>query len=297
MQQENMRSLPDLRAGRESPYWRKALRPLARNRLVLAGTLLAVLMVMIAVFADILAPFDPLAMNSTHTLEAPSIRYLFGTDRYGRDILSRAIYGSRISLWVGIASISISMTLGTTLGLISGFFGGWTDNTISRIMDVAFSFPGLLLAIAIAAVLGPSLNNAVLAIAVVYTPPFSRIVRGSVLAERDKEYVDAARLIGARAWRIMGRHVLPNVVSPIIVQGSVGLSLAILTESYLSYLGLGTQPPHPSWGTMLSEGRTFLETAPWISIFPGLAIVLTVLAFNILGDGLRDVLDPKMRSA
>ena len=297
MPQEGPQNRTEVRQRRDAASWRKFLRLLTRSKLMLAGSVLAILIILTAALADLLAPYDPLLMNSTDALKGPSADYLFGTDRFGRDVLSRTIHGSRISLWVGIASAAISMTVGTLVGLISGYFGGWIDNIIGRVMDVFFSFPGLLLAIAVAAVLGPSLNNALLAIAVVYTPPFSRIVRGSVAVERNKEYVDAARLIGAPTWRIVARHVLPNVLSPIIVQGSVILSLAILTESYLSYLGLGTQPPTPSWGSMLSEGRTFLETAPWISVFPGLAIVTAVLAFNLLGDGLRDVLDPQLRSA
>jgi peptide/nickel transport system permease protein len=273
------------------------LGPLLRNRLVLAGSLLAVLLVLAAIAASVLAPYDPVAVNVTESLQAPSHAHWFGTDRFGRDVLTRVIYGSRISLWVGIASVAISATVGTLLGLASGYFGRWVDDLISRVMDVFFSFPVLLLAIAVAAMLGPGLTNTLFAIAIVYSPLFGRVVRGSVLAERGKDYVDAARALGARGWRVVGLHILPNVLAPIIVQGSVTLSQAILIESYLSYLGLGTQPPTPSWGTMLSEGRVFLELAPWTSIFPGVAIMLAVLAFNVLGDGLRDVTDPRMRSA
>jgi peptide/nickel transport system permease protein len=274
---------------------RRALRPLVRNGLVVAGLAIVVLMVLVALLAGPLAPRDPAVIDMGSALKPPSPEYPFGTDRFGRDVLSRVIYGSRISLWVGIASITISILVGAFLGLIGGYFGGWIDNLIGRVADVFFSFPGLFLAIAIAAMLGPGLNNALLAIAVVYSPFFSRVVRGPVLAERGKEYVEAARVLGATAPRVIRRHILPNVLSPIIVQGSVTLSQAILIEASLSYLGLGTQPPDPSWGTMLNEGRTFLEVAPWISIFPGLAIMLAVLGFNLLGDGLRDVLDPKAR--
>ncbi len=280
---------------RKGPAWLGALGPLARNHLVLAGSLLAVLLVSVAIAANGLAPYDPVAVNVAEGLRAPSQAHWFGTDRFGRDVLTRVIHGSRISLWVGIASVAISAAVGTLLGLASGYFGGWVDDLISRVMDVFFSFPVLLLAIAVAAMLGPGITNTLFAIAIVYSPLFGRVVRGSVMAERGKDYVDAARALGARGWRIIRLHVLPNVLAPIIVQGSVTLSQAILIESYLSYLGLGTQPPTPSWGTMLSEGRVFLELAPWTSIFPGVAIMLAVLAFNLLGDGLRDLSDPRMR--
>ena len=274
---------------------RRAIRPLLRNGLVVAGLIIVLLMVLTALLAPLLAPRDPIGQDIANRLAPPSGQWPFGTDRFGRDIFSRVIYGSRISLWVSISSISIAIFVGSILGLVSGYLGGWVDNLISRVMDVFFSFPGLFLAIAIAAILGPSLNNAIWAIAVVYAPFFSRVVRGPVLAERGKEYVEAARVIGASAPRIIGQHVLPNVLSPVIIQGSVVISQAILIEASLSYLGLGTQPPDPSWGTMLNEGRTFLELAPWMSIFPGLAIMLAVLGFNLVGDGLRDVLDPKAR--
>jgi len=204
------------------------------------------------------------------------------------------VHGARSSLGIAAASVAVSLVLGSLLGLLGGYFGGGLDLIIGRIMDVLFSFPALLLAIAIAAMLGPSVRNAALAIAVVYTPLFARVIRGPVISERHRDYVQAARVIGASHPAIIYRHILPNIVSPIIIQASAALSAAILIEAALSYVGLGTQPPTPSWGTMLSEGRTFLETAPWMSIFPGLAIALTVLAFNLLGDGLRDAFDPTL---
>ncbi len=256
---------------------------------------MALVLIFLALFAGVVAPKDPLAVNVGSALQPPNPQDPFGTDRYGRDLLSRVIYGSRISLGVAFSSVAVALIVGTVLGLISGYFGGISDLVISRIMDVFFSFPVLFLAIAIAAMLGPGIENAIVAIAIVYTPFFARVVRAPVLAEREKEYVQAARVIGASSGRILLRHVFPNVLSPIIVQASVTIAYAILTEASLSYLGLGTQPPTPSWGTTLNEGRTYLQLAPWISIFPGIAIMLAVLAFNLVGDGLRDVLDPRMR--
>jgi peptide/nickel transport system permease protein len=280
---------------RQRAEWRRATRTMTRNRLVLAGLIMVVGLILIAVLAGPIAPYDPIANNVRAALQPPSAYYYFGTDRFGRDVFSRVIYGSRLSLFVALVSVAISAVVGVALGLVSGYYRGWIDNLIGRVMDVFFSFPALLLAIGVAAMLGPGLNNAIIAIAVVYAPVFGRVVRGPVLVERGKEYVEAARVIGASSPRVVLRHVFPNVLSPLIVQATITLSQAILVEAYLSYLGLGTQPPFPSWGTMLQEGRTFLETAPWMSIFPGLAIMLTVLAFNLLGDGVRDVLDPRSR--
>ena len=281
--------------GRASEGWRSSLRPALRNRLVLFGAGIIALMAVLAIFAEVVAPYDPTEMKVVDALKAPSRAHLFGTDRFGRDVLSRTIHGSRIALGVSLSSIAMALAVGSVLGLIGGFVGGWSDHAIGRVMDILFSFPTLVLAIAIAAMLGPGLSNAVLAIAVVYAPLFCRVARGPVIAERAKEHVAAAIALGAGSPRVIFRHILPNVLAPLIVQGSVALAFAILIEASLSYVGLGTQPPDPSWGTMLNEGRTYLETAPWVSIFPGLAIMLAVLGFNLLGDGLRDVLDPKLR--
>ena len=275
--------------------WRSILRPALRNRLVLFGAGIIVLMVVLAGLANVVAPYDPTEMKVMDALKGPSGSHLFGTDRFGRDVLSRTIHGTRIALGVALSSIGIAVLIGSVLGLIGGFVGGWSDMLIGRVMDIFFSFPTLVLAIAIAAMMGPGLNNAVLAIAVVYVPLFCRVARGPVIAERAKEHVAAAIALGGGSVRIIFRHILPNVLAPLIVQASVSLAFAILIEASLSYVGLGTQPPDPSWGTMLNEGRTYLETAPWVSIFPGLAIMLAVLGFNLLGDGLRDVLDPKLR--
>jgi peptide/nickel transport system permease protein len=282
-------------ARRTRSEWRRVARTLSRNRLVLAGLAMVVGLILVAALAGLIAPYDPIANNVRAALQPPSPYYFFGTDRFGRDVFSRVIYGSRISLLVALISVTLAASVGVVLGLLSGYYGGWVDNLIGRVMDVFFSFPALLLAIGVAAMLGPGLNNAIIAIAIVYAPSFGRVIRGPVLVERNKEYVEAARVVGGSSPRILLLHVFPNVLSPLIVQATITFSFAILTESYLSFLGLGTQPPNPSWGTMLQEGRTFLETAPWTSIFPGLAIMLAVLAFNLLGDGIRDVLDPRIR--
>jgi peptide/nickel transport system permease protein len=252
-------------------------------------------MVVLAALAGVVSPYDPTEMQVIDALKGPSGGHLFGTDRFGRDVFSRTIHGTRIALGVALSSIGIAVLIGSALGLVGGFVGGWPDLIIGRIMDILFSFPTLVLAIAIAAMMGPGLNNAVLAIAVVYAPLFCRVARGPVIAERAKEHVAAAIALGGGSARIIFRHVLPNVLAPLIVQASVSLAFAILIEASLSYVGLGTQPPDPSWGTMLNEGRTYLETAPWMSIFPGFAIMVAVLGFNLLGDGLRDVLDPQLR--
>jgi peptide/nickel transport system permease protein len=266
-----------------------------RNGLVVFGAGIVVAMVLLAIFAGVVAPYDPTDMKVSDALKRPSLAHPFGTDRFGRDVLSRTIHGSRIALGVALSSIGLALVVGTILGLAGGYAGGATDLVIGRAMDVLFSFPTLILAIGIAAMLGPGLDNAALAIAVVYAPLFSRVVRGPVIAERAKEYAVAALGLGAGSFRVVLRHILPNVLAPLIVQTSVSLAYAILTEAALSYLGLGTQPPAPSWGTMLNEGRTYLETAPWMSVFPGLAIMLAVLGFNLLGDGLRSALDPQLR--
>jgi peptide/nickel transport system permease protein len=274
---------------------RRSVRRALRSVAVLLGAGFATVVVAMAVFANVLAPTAPDEQNFDLIETSPSAKAWLGTDRFGRDVLSRVIYGSRISLYVALVSISAAMTLGGVLGLTAGYAGGGWDNVINRVMDVFFSVPGLLLAVGIAAMRGPGLNSAVIAITILYTPIFARVMRGPVLGEREKEYVEAVRALGASRWLVVGKHILPNVISPFVVQGTIGFSQAILIEASLSYLGLSAQPPTPSWGNMLNEGRTYLETAPWISVFPGLAIMLAVLAFNLIGDGLRDVLDPKSR--
>jgi peptide/nickel transport system permease protein len=280
-------------AQREVPRLGRRVRRALRSPVVLGGLVVSVLIVAVALFAGLLAPVAPDEQNFELLETAPGPEAWMGTDRLGRDVLSRVIHGSRISLYVATVSIGSAMLVGGGLGLTAGYLGGRWDNLVSRVMDVFFSVPGLLLSVGIAAMRGPGVNSAVIAIAIVYTPIFARVMRGPVLAEREKEYVEAVRALGAGRAKVALRHVLPNVLSPFVVQGTVAFSQAILIEASLSYLGLSAQPPTPSWGNMLNEGRTYLETAPWISVFPGLAIMTAVLAFNLLGDGLRDVLDPR----
>ena len=284
-----------LAAVRVGPSRVESVRRVAgKNPLGVVGALLILGLVLVALLAEVLAPFDPVSQLARR-LTAPGDPYLLGTDEFGRDVFSRIIFGSRISLYVGVVSVGIALGIGGSLGLMAGYFGGWIDNLTMRLMDVMFAIPSLVLAIAITGILGPSLQNAMIAIGIVYTPTFARVARGPVLSVVQHDYVQAARAIGARDWRIIVRHVLPNVTAPIIVQTTLSLSTAILAEAVLSFLGLGTQPPEPSWGTMLGTGRKFMETAPWVAVFPGLAIMLAVLGFNLLGDGLRDALDPRLK--
>ncbi len=287
---ESPRGLGKLRAAYD--WYRRAV---VGNSLVSVGFAIAIFLVVIALTANFISPTDPYTAIPRDALMGPREGAWFGSDHLGRDVLSRVLHGARISLGVAFSSICIAIAIGGTLGLIGGYFGKLVDNVIGRLMDILFGLPTILLAIAITASLGPGLNNAIAAIGIAYTPLFSRVARAAVLAERPKEYVDAARVIGASDLRILWRHIIPNAIAPVIVQASVSFSFAIILEAALSYLGLGTQPPDPSWGTMLSEGRRVLELAPWFSIFPGLAIMLAVLAFNLVGDGLRDILDPRMR--
>ena len=278
----------------KSLFW-ETLRLLRYNRLAMIGGVIIVLLIVVAVFGSSLSPYDPIEMDFEARLAVPSWQHPFGTDDFGRDVLSRVLDGAAVSLQVGIIAVSISMVVGTLLGAVSGYYGGWLDEIIMRAMDILFAFPAILLAIAILAALGPGIRNAMIAIGIVYTPIFARITRGSVLTVREEVFVKAARSIGSNDRRIIFTHILPNVLAPVIVETTLSLAFAILAEAALSFLGLGTQPPDPSWGRMLSESRGFIQDAPWLGIFPGLAIMLTVMGFNFLGDGLRDALDPKMK--
>ena len=261
----------------------------------LAGIAIVGAYLLAATLAAALAPTDPLQMAPHALLIPPGPGYPFGTDQFGRDLLSRLLYGSRTSLGVSFASVALALVAGGTTGTISGYYGGAVDNLLMRSMDVIFAFPAVLLALAIMAVAGASLGTIILAIGIVFAPQFARVSRASVLSARGQEYVEAAGALGAGGLRILSRHILPNISAPLIVQTSLSLSLAILTESALSFLGLGTQPPTPSWGNMLAESRRFMAIAPWTAVFPGATIALIVLGFNLLGDGLRDVLDPRLR--
>lgn len=269
---------------------------LRRNRVGMVGLVLVVFVGLVAIFAPVIAPFPP---NDTvvRRLTPPGAPYWLGADDYGRDVLTRIIYGARVSFYVGFVSVGIALFFGSIAGLVAGYFGRHVDNLIMRVADVMFSIPPIVLAIAITAILGPSLTNAMIAIGIVYTPSFARIVRGPVLVIKETQYIEAARTLGASSLRIIFKHILPNVAAPLIVQTSFNLSTAILTESTLSFLGLGIQPPDPSWGTMLNGGRVYMELAWWLAVFPGLAIMVGVMGFNLLGDGLRDVLDPRLRGA
>jgi peptide/nickel transport system permease protein len=278
------------------PRWRETLGLLVRNPTAAISAAVLLAIVLVAVFADWLAPSGPNDQDIPNRLQAPSWSHPFGTDDLGRDILSRVILGTGVSLRVGFLSVALALVVGTLAGLLAGFYGRWVDDVLMRVMDVLFAFPAVLLAIAVLAVRGPGPDNAILAIGIVYIPIFARVTRASVLGVREEVYVRASRSVGASDLRLLFRHVLPNAAPPIIVQTSISLAFAVLAEAALSFLGLGTQPPNPSWGLMLSEGRGFIELAWWMALFPGLAIFVTVLCFNLLGDGLRDVLDPRQRT-
>lgn len=273
---------------------RRMLRSLARNPSAVTGAVIVVLMLLVAFLAPYLAPYNPNQMDIANRLKAPSAAHLLGSDDFGRDILSRMIYGTQLSLTVGVAVVLLATLAGTVLGLLAGYFRR-LDNLLMRVMDGLMAFPAILLAIAIMAALGPKEMNVIIAIAAVYTPRMARIVRGSALSVKRMEYVEAAAALGAGHGRIMFRHILPNCMSPIIVQATFIFAYAVLAEASLSFLGVGTPPPAPSWGNILADGRLYIRLAPWITVFPGTAIMATVLGLNLLGDGLRDVLDPRMR--
>jgi peptide/nickel transport system permease protein len=259
------------------------------------GALVLFLVVASAVFAPQLAPRDPVDQEFVDQLKSPSLAHLFGTDEFGRDIFSRVLFGARIALIVGFLADGIATVLGVILGVISGYFGGRLDALVTRVIDIMLAFPYLLLAMIVVAILGPGLINAMIAIAIVYTPQVARVVRGVVLSVKEQEFVEAARGLGAGTTRILSRCVLPNIVSPIIVMATLTVGFMIVETAGLSFLGLGASPPTPEWGSMLATGRSYMLTAPWIATFPGLAILVTVVAFNLVGDGLRDLLDPRLR--
>ncbi len=264
-----------------------------KNKLALVGAAIVAGMLFLAIFADFITPYDPLEQNIVLKREPPSKEHWLGRDLLGRDMLSRIIYGSRISLKVGIATVTISLTVGLIIGSISGYYGGLVDELFMRIVDILMAFPGILLAIAMVAVLGPDLNHVILALCLIGWVGYARLVRGQVLYVRELDYVTAAQALGASPARVIALHIIPNLIAPVIVEATFGMAGAILAEASLSFLGLGAQPPTPSWGAMLNEGRQYLLLAPHTTTFPGIAIMLVVLGFNFLGDGLRDYLDVK----
>jgi len=276
--------------------WLEGWRSFKKSKVSIIGAGIVLFFIVLAIVGPYLAPQDINEQNFAKRLLAPSSEHWFGTDDFGRDIFSRIIHGARISLWVGFFSVILSVIVGSLLGIIAGYYGKWIDTIISRIFDIMLAFPSMLLAIAVVSVLGPSLQNALIAIAIINIPNFGRLIRSKVLSVKEEEYIVAAKAIGMRDTRILFSHILPNSITPIIVQGTLAIATAIIEAAALGFLGLGAQAPAPEWGKMLADARKFLLNAPWTMIFPGLAIMLTVLGFNLMGDGLRDALDPKMKS-
>ncbi len=275
--------------------WSDARSRLLRNPVAMAGGAVVVLLILVAVAAPYIAPYDPIVQDLAHSLAGPSLSHLAGTDVHGRDIFSRIVFGTRISLRIGFLGMLLGCVAGVILGLAAGYYGGWADTLIMRLLDVQLAFPGLLVAICIIAIIGPGLENVIFAVGIFSVPLFARVTRGQVLSLKEQEFILAARMMGAQDGRIMLSHLLPNAVAPILVLCTLRIATAILTAASLSFLGLGAQPPTPEWGAMLSDGRAYLAVAPHVATTPGLAILVTVLAFNLLGDGLRDALDPRLK--
>ncbi len=280
---------------KERSLWSDSWTRLRKNPFAMVGLAILLVIIIVAVFASYIAPYDPDAQDYTAAMLSPGRSHWLGTDNFGRDILSRIIYGGQISLRLGLFGTLIGASVGSVLGAIAGFFGGIVDSIIMRLLDIQMAFPGILLAIIVIAILGDSEINVILAIGIFSLPTFARVIRGTFLVLREQDYVLAARATGADSNRILFRHLLPNSLSPILVLATIRLGTAILTAASLGFLGLGVAPPAPEWGTMLSEGRNYMQFAPHIAIFPGLAIVITVISLNLLGDGLRDAIDPRTR--
>lgn len=281
-----------LAANQQAP-WRKALRRATHDPRTMAGFSIVILTIILAVFAPLIAPYPPNKPDFAAVLAPPSVAHPFGTDDLGRDVFSRLVFGARVSLLVGVISVIGALFVGGNIGLIAGYSGGGWDGVLMRLMDIIFAFPSILLALAITAILGPSLSNAMIAIGIVSVPLFARLARGQVLTVREQAYIEASHALGANNATIMFRHITPNILAPLIIQSSLLFAGAIITESYLSFLGLGIQPPTPSWGSMLKSALSFLDLAPWMAWFPGMAIFVVVLGFNLMGDGLRDLFDPR----
>lgn len=285
-----------VRQDRAAGPWMEGWRSFKKSKVALLGTGIVIFFIILAIFGPLLAPQGINEQNLSKRLLAPSIDHWFGTDDFGRDIFSRVVHGARISLWVGFFSVILSVVVGSVLGIVAGYYGKWVDTIISRIFDIMLAFPSILLAIAVVAVLGPSLQNALIAIAIINVPNFGRLIRSKVLSIKEEEYITAAKAIGMKDMRILFSHILPNSMTPVVVQGTLAIATAIIEAAALGFLGLGAQAPAPEWGKMLADARIYLLNAPWTMIFPGLAIMLTVLGFNLMGDGLRDALDPKMKN-
>lgn len=276
--------------------WREAWRGFKKSKVAVVGAAIVVFFIILAIIGPFIAKEGINEQVMADRLQSPSAEYLLGTDDFGRDILSRVIHGARISLWVGFSSVIGSVIIGSILGVIAGYYGRWVDVIISRLFDIMLAFPSILLAIAIVAVLGPSLQNALIAIAIINVPNFGRLIRSKVLSIKEDEYITAAKGIGMKDVRILFSHILPNSMAPVIVQGTLAIATAILEAAALGFLGLGAQAPAPEWGKMLADSKNYMQSAPWTMIFPGLAIMLTVLGFNLMGDGLRDAMDPRMKN-
>lgn len=285
------------KTNKKTSQFTEIYRMLIKNKMAMVGLIILIILILLAVFADVIANYDTVVIkqNLSERLMAPNSKHWLGTDEFGRDIFARLIHGARVSLKVGILAVSLAIVLGGILGAISGFYGGKIDNIIMRIMDIFLAVPSILLAIAIVSALGPSIINLMIAISVSSVPRYARIVRASVLSIRDQEFVEAAKAIGASNTRIIFKHIIPNSLAPVIVQGTLGVASAILSTAGLSFIGLGIQPPDPEWGSMLSGGRQYLRYAWWVTTFPGVAIMITILSLNLLGDGLRDALDPRLK--
>ena len=283
-----------LDTGRQSQWLRFVTRFL-RSRNVMAGSLVLIVVILLVTLAPAISPYGPTQQFRRNRLQPPNAEFLLGTDNLGRDIFTRILYGGQVSLQVGIVSVAVGATLGTLLGLVAGYMGGWAEVLIMRLIDMMLAFPGILLALVIIAVLGRNLQNVMIAVGLSSIPVYTRVVRGSTLALKQVDFIVAAQALGASSARIMSRHILPNVLAPIIVVATNGIAGAIIAGAALSFLGLGQQPPNPEWGLMLNEGREFIRVAAWVTTYPGLAIMVTVLSINLLGDGLRDILDPRLK--
>ena len=292
-----MATIKNENVGKKRSQWAELWKNLKRNKMALLGLVIIVIIVLLAIFADQIANYDQVVIkqNLRMRLKPPSAQHWLGTDEFGRDIFARLVHGARVSLKVGILAVGIAIAIGGFLGAVAGYYGGKLDNIIMRIMDVFLAVPSILLAIAIVSALGPNLLNLMIAVSISSVPRYARIVRASVLSIRDQEFIEAARAIGANDARIICRHIIPNSLAPVIVQGTLGVAGAILSTAGLSFIGLGIQPPAPEWGSMLSGGRQYLRYAWWVTTFPGVSIMITILSLNLLGDGLRDALDPRLK--